>query len=184
MITIVIILPVIKNSFFKYTFSWKSVPEGAFLILIVVIIFLTLMSISNECEIPCRTLLGHVEPQRANVRGQVWVEKRQRGEEKWEEKLIIYSPQVLDHYWDCAVLFTICKMLTEPLASAARPSSQGQTQTQLCSQTTVCPPTPVNPLGEWTQPLFTLTWAASYMLMHIVLCKVSFLRMVLNLILL
>lgn len=83
--------------------------------------------------------------------------KRRRGEEKWEEKLIIYSPQVLAHYRDCAVLFTICKTLTEPLAGAARPSSQGQIQTQLCSQTTVCPPTPVNPLGEWAKPLFTLT---------------------------
>ncbi|KAK2898667.1 hypothetical protein Q8A67_010085 [Cirrhinus molitorella] len=52
----------------------------------------------NECEIPCKMLLGHVERQRANVRGQEWVEKRRRGEEKWEEKLIIYSPQVLAHY--------------------------------------------------------------------------------------
>lgn len=99
---------------------------------------------------------------RANVRGQEWVDKRRRAEEKWEEKLIIYSPQVLAHYWDCAVLFTICKTLTEPLAAAARPSSQGQTQTQLCSQTTVCPPTPVNPLGEWTLPLHFATSCIIY----------------------
>lgn len=85
-------------SIFYVKMTLKSIPEGAFLILIVVIVFLTLMSISNECEIPCRTLLGHVERQRASVRGQEWVEKRRRVEEKWEEKLIIYSPQVLAHY--------------------------------------------------------------------------------------
>lgn len=119
---------------------------------------------------------------RANVRGQEWVDKRRRAEEKWEEKLIIYSPQVLAHYWDCAVLFTICKTLTEPLAAAARPSSQGQTQTQLCSQTTVCPPTPVNPLGEWTLPLHFATsciiYADAYHHMQ------DFLMMVLNVFLL
>lgn len=64
---------------------------------IVVAKFLTLMSISSDSEMPCRTL-GHGETQHANVRGQEWVYKRRRAEEKWEEKLIIYSPQVLAHY--------------------------------------------------------------------------------------
>lgn len=120
----------------------------------------------------------------AGVPGQEWMDKRWSAGEKWEGKLIIYSLQVLAHYWDCAVLFTICKTLTEPLAAAGRPSSQGQTQTQLYSLTTVCPPTPVNPLGKWTRCLFALMWTTSvrvymylyvkYMTIHMFVSKATY----------
>lgn len=53
-----------------------SVNKCYLLNLMIVIIFLTLMSISNESEIPCRNLLGHCVPMYEVRNG--WI----RGEEQ------------------------------------------------------------------------------------------------------